>query len=158
MGEWESGRIEKETFCEIGGTFLFLLTSLLKHTTMNILRSHKELDVYQIAFKSSMETFYLSKTFPKDEIFSLTSQIRRSSRSVSANIAEAFRKRRYEKAFVAKLSDSEAEAAETQVWLDYSLECGYITKEIHSRIIEEYERIIGKIGMMIYHSEKWVPS
>ncbi len=158
MGEREKGRIEKETFCEIGETYLYLLTSLLKHTTINILRSHKKLDVYQIAFKSSMEIFYLSKTFPKDEIFSLTSQIRRSSMSVSANIAEAFRKSRYEKAFVAKLSDSEAEAAETQVWLDYSLECGYITKEIHSRIIEEYERIIGKIVMMIYHSEKWVPS
>jgi len=93
---------------------------------MKILRSHKELEVYQLAFKTSMEIFHIPKSFPKDEIFSLTSQIRRSSRSVSANIAEAFRKRRYEKAFVAKLSDSEAESAETQVWLDYSLECGYI--------------------------------
>src|SRR5665647_179852 len=93
---------------------------------MKILRSHKELDVYQLAFKTSMEIYHLTKTFPKDEIFSLTSQIRRSSRSVSANISEAFRKRRYEKAFVAKLSDSEAESAETQVWLDYSLECEYI--------------------------------
>jgi four helix bundle protein len=125
---------------------------------MKILRSHKELDVYQLAFKTSMEIFHLSKSFPKDEIFSLTSQIRRSSRSVSANIADAFRKRRYEKAFVAKLSDSEAEAAETQVWLDYSLEYGYITKEVHIRINSEYEKIIGKIVMMIYHPEKWVPN
>jgi four helix bundle protein len=103
-----------------------------------------------------MEIFVITKSFPKDEIFSLTSQIRKSSRSVSANIAEAFRKRRYEKAFIAKLSDSEAEAAETQVWLDYSLECGYITKDIHQKIISEYEKIIGKLVMMIYHPEKWI--
>ena len=94
---------------------------------MKIFRSHKELDVYQLAYKSSMEIFNLTKSFPKEEIFSLTSQIRNSSRSVSANIAEAFRKRRYEKAFVLKLSDSESEAAETQVWLDYSRDCKYIS-------------------------------
>jgi len=122
---------------------------------MEILRSHKELNVYQIAFKTSMEIFNITKTFPKDEVFSLTSQIRRSSRSVSANIAEAFRKRRYEKAFVAKLSDSEAESAETQVWLDYSLECGYISKESHSNLNNDYENIIGKIVNMINHPEKW---
>jgi four helix bundle protein len=102
-----------------------------------------------------MEIFSLTKSFPKDEIYSLTSQILRSSRSVSANIAEAFRKRRYEKAFVSKLSDSEAEAAETQVWLDYSFECGYINSEIHSKYIAEYEKIIGKLVMMMYHPEKW---
>jgi len=110
-----------------------------------------------LSFKSSMQIFLFTKTFPKEETYALTSEVRRSSRSVSANIAEAFRKRRYEKAFVAKLSDSEAEAAETQVWLDYSLECGYITNEVHQKIYLEYERIIGKIVMMIYHPEKWVP-
>jgi len=124
---------------------------------MNIIKSHKELEVFQLSFKSSMQIFLFTKTFPKEETYALTSQVRRSSRSVSANIAEAFRKRRYEKAFVAKLSDSEAEAAETQVWLDYSLECGYITNEVHQKIYLEYERIIGKIVMMIYHPEKWVP-
>jgi four helix bundle protein len=122
---------------------------------MEILRSHKELNVYQIAFKTSMEIFYISKSFPKDETFSLTSQIRRSTRSVSTNIAEAFRKRRYEKAFIAKLSDSEAEAGESQVWLDYSLECGYITNESHSKLFNDYENIIGKIVNMIKHPEKW---
>ena len=86
---------------------------------MKILKSHTELEVYQLSFSSSMELFKLSKTLPKDEVYSLTSQVRRSSRSVTANIAEAFRKRRYEKAFIAKLSDSEAEAAETQVWINY---------------------------------------
>jgi four helix bundle protein len=122
---------------------------------MKILRSHKELEVYQLAFKTSMEIYHISKSFPKDEIFSLTSQIRRSSRSVSANIAEAFRKRRYEKAFVAKLSDSEAEAAETQVWLDYSLECGYISEILHQKLFNDYDNIIGKIVNMINHPEKW---
>ncbi len=122
---------------------------------MKMLRSHKELNVYQIAFKSSMEIFRITKSFPKDEVFSLTSQIRRSSRSVSANIAEAFRKRRYEKAFIAKLSDSEAEAAETQVWLDYALECEYITIESYSIIFNNYENIIGKIVTMINTSGKW---
>jgi four helix bundle protein len=122
---------------------------------MEILRSPKELHVYQIAFKTSMEILKITKSFPKDEVFSLTSQIRRSSRSVSANIAEAFRKRRYEKAFIAKLSDSEAEAAETQVWLDYSLECEYISKESHTILFNDYENIIGKIVNMINHPEKW---
>lgn len=134
-----------------------MLLSLLKLIVMNIIKSHKELEVFQLSFKSSMQIFLFTKTFPKEETYALTSQVRRSSRSVSANIAEAFRKRRYEKAFVAKLSDSEAEAAETQVWLDYSLECGYITNEVHQKIYLEYERIIGKIVMMIYHPEKWVP-
>jgi four helix bundle protein len=85
----------------------------------------------------------------------LTSQIRRSTRSVSANIAEAFRKRRYEKAFVAKLSDSEAESAESQVWLDYCLECEYISGTVHQKLFNEYENIIGKIVNMISHPEKW---
>ena len=111
--------------------------------------------MFQMAFKSSMEIFFLSKSFPKEEAYSLTSQIRRSSRSVSANIAEAFRKRRYEKAFTAKLSDSEAEAAETQVWLDYSLECGYLSKDLYSKIYQIYDKIIGMIVIMIQHPEKW---
>lgn len=122
---------------------------------MKIIRSHKELDVYQLAFKTSMEIFNISKSFPKDELFSLTSQIRRSSRSVSANIAEAFRKRRYEKAFISKLSDIEAEAAESQVWLDYSLECGYISKITHEKLFVEYDNILGKIINMMNHPEKW---
>jgi four helix bundle protein len=122
---------------------------------MKIFRSHKELEVYQLAYKSSMEIYNISKSFPKEEIFSLTSQMRNSSRSVSANIAEAFRKRRYEKAFVAKLSDSEAEAAETQVWLDYSLDCNYISSAQHLKLFNDYDNIIGKLVNMINHPEKW---
>jgi len=122
---------------------------------MKAIRSHKELIVYQSAFKVSMEIFRISKTFPKEEVYSLTSQIRRSSRSVCANLAEAFRKRRYEKAFISKLSDSEGEAAETQVWLDYSLECGFLSEDLHHNFLNEYERIIGMLVNMLRSPEKW---
>jgi four helix bundle protein len=81
-----------------------------------------------------MEIFRISKLFPKEETYSLTDQIRISSRSLSGNIAEAFRKRRYPESFIARLSDSEGEAAEMQVWLDYALECQYINKETHARL------------------------
>ena len=80
---------------------------------------HQELEVYKRSVAAAMQIFDLSKSFPKEEIYSLTDQIRRSSRSVSANIAEAWRKRRYEAAFVAKLNDAEGEAAETQTWIEY---------------------------------------
>ncbi|MCU0461063.1 MAG: four helix bundle protein [Bacteroidales bacterium] len=122
---------------------------------MNAIKSHKELIVYQLAFKVSMEIFVITKTYPQEEKYSLTSQIRRSSRSVCANLAEAFRKRRYEKAFISKLSDSEGEAAETQVWLDYSCECGYLQPESYHTIIAEYEKIIGMLINMLKHPDKW---
>ncbi|MDX9946828.1 MAG: four helix bundle protein [Bacteroidales bacterium] len=122
---------------------------------MKLIKSHKELIVYQLSFKSSMDIFHLTRSFPKEEVYSLTSQIHRSSRSVSANIAEAFRKRRFEKAFYAKLSDAEAEAGETQVWLDYSLECGYLTREIYLNVFQAYDNIIGMIVRMMQHPEKW---
>jgi four helix bundle protein len=102
-----------------------------------------------------MEIFEVSKKFPADEKYGLTDQIRRSSRSVSANLAEAFRKRRYPKNFVSKLSDSEAEAAETQVWLEYAFECGYINQEFFESYFEHYEHIIGKLVNMSSHPEKW---
>lgn len=119
------------------------------------IRSHKELDTYQLAFTSSMEIFELTRKFPKEELYSLTDQIRRSSRSVTANLAEAFRKRKYPKSFVAKLSDSEAEAAETQVWLDYALACSYIDEQIFNELYTKYDNIIGKLVNMSLHPEKW---
>jgi len=122
---------------------------------MNAIKSHKELIVYQLAFKVSMEIFQITKSFPKEEVYSLTSQIRRSSRSVCANLAEAFRKRRYEKAFISKLSDSEGEAAETQVWLDYSIECGFLNEETYHKLFNEYEKTIGMLVNMINQPEKW---
>jgi four helix bundle protein len=119
------------------------------------IRSHKELETYQLAFTTSMEIFELTRKFPKEELYSLTDQIRRSSRSVCANLAEAFRKRKYPKSFVAKLSDSEAEAAETQVWLDYALSCGYIDENTHPNLHVKYDNIIGKLVNMSLHPEKW---
>lgn len=119
------------------------------------IRSHNDLEVYQMAFKASMEIFELTKCFPPEERFSLTDQIRRSSRSVCSNLAEAFRKRRYPKSFVAKLSDSEGEAGETQVWLEFSLHCKYIEKATFQLLNEKYEQIIGKLVNMSLQPEKW---
>lgn len=119
------------------------------------IRSHRDLETYQIAFGAAMEIFELTKKFPKEEKFSLTDQIRRASRSVCANLGEAFRKRRYPKSFSAKLSDSEGEAAETQVWLDFSLECGYMEKVAYERLFQVYEQVIGKLVNMALNPEKW---
>jgi four helix bundle protein len=119
------------------------------------IKTHRELKVYRLSFEVGMEIFELSKNFPKEETYSLTDQMRRSSRSVSANIAEAFRKRRYPKSFVSKLSDSESEASETQVWLDYALACKYINKEDYKSLNQKYENIIGMLVNMSNHPEKW---
>src|SRR5271155_2279944 len=91
-------------------------------------RTHCDLQVYQKALAFAMDIFALSKVFPKEETYSLTDQIRRSSRSVCANLAEAWRKRRYQAAFISKLSDSESEAAETQVWIEFAVKCGYLDR------------------------------
>ncbi len=117
--------------------------------------THKDLRVYQAAFLAAMEIYRLSKSFPIEEKFSLTDQIRRSSRSVCANLAEAFRKRRYPKNFVSKLSDCEAEAAETHVWLDFALACDYITIEDYEKLYKEYDMILGMLVKMIVEPEKW---
>ena len=119
------------------------------------IRTHKDLEVYKLAFETAMEIFELSKSFPKEERYSLTDQIRRSSRSVSANIVEAFRKRRYPKVFVAKLSDSEGEAAETQVWLDFALKCKYVDNEIYEKFFDKYDHMISMLVIMIKQPEKW---
>ncbi|MDO5523749.1 MAG: four helix bundle protein [Bacteroidia bacterium] len=116
---------------------------------------HNDLDVYRISFEAGMEVYRISKSFPKEETYSLTDQIRRSSRSVSGNIAEAWRKRRYEKAFIAKLSDAEGEAAETQAWLEYALACDYIGKETFLKLNDRYDHIIGILVNMINNPEKW---
>lgn len=119
------------------------------------IRSHKELEVYKLSFNAAMRIFEISKRFPKEETYSLTDQIRRSSRSVCGNIAEGFRKRRYPKAFVSKISDSEGEAAETQIWLDFANSCKYITSDEHKELYETYENIIGKLVNMSLHPENW---
>src|SRR5438270_8758608 len=92
--------------------------------------SHRDLDVYKRAFAAAMRVFELSKSFPKEEMYSLTDQLRRSSRSVPSNIGEAWRKRRYEAAFVSKLSDADTEACETQVWIEFAVGCGYLARDV----------------------------
>jgi four helix bundle protein len=119
------------------------------------IRTHKDLEVYQLAFKAAMKIFEITKRFPKEETYSLTDQIRRSSRSVCSNLAEAFRKRRYPKSFVSKLSDSESEAAESQPCLDVSINCKYITGVEHHELNNTYENIIGKLVNMSLHPENW---
>ncbi len=122
---------------------------------MELIKSHRELDVYTLSFKAAIDIFNLTKTFPKEERYSLTDQIRRASRSVCANIAEAWRKRIYEAAFVAKLSDSEAEACETQTWSDFSISCEYIDKDTYKSLDQNYEKIIGKLVRMRTTPKKW---
>jgi four helix bundle protein len=122
-----------------------------------MLRGFRDLKVYQSAFKLAMEIFNESKNFAKEERYSLTDQIRRSSRSVAANIAEGFRKRQYPNMFASKLADSDAEAAETQVWLDFALECGYLSKEKYDGLIRGYEEVGKMLGAMIQHPEHFTP-
>src|SRR3954464_1127238 len=105
-------------------------------------QKHTELEVYKKAFDAAMEIFQASKSFPKEETYSLTDQIRRSSRSVCANLAEAWRKRRYEAAFIAKLSDSESEAAETQVWIEFAVKCGYLDRTFAKSLYQLQEQTI----------------
>lgn len=122
---------------------------------MEKIRTHRDLKVFQLSFEAGREIFRTTKKFPKEEMYSLTDQIRRSSRSVSGNIAEAFRKRKYPKAFIAKLSDSEGEAAETQVWLDYALDCSYIDKDMFSTLNDKYDHIIAMLVNMSNKPGNW---
>ena len=122
------------------------------------LRGHRDLKVYQLAYSLAMHIFKESKTFPQEERYSLTSQIRRSSRSVAANIAEGFRKRQYPNMFVSKLADSDAEATETQVWLDFARDCGYLSAEHHKELVARYEEIGMMLHSMIEHPERFAPS
>ena len=117
--------------------------------------THGQLEIYRKAFETALVIFELSSKFPREETYSLTDQIRRSSRSVCANLAEAWRKRRYEAAFISKLHDVEAEAAETQTWLEFALACGYIKREVASDLSSD-ERIIGTVVGMINHADSWV--
>ena len=120
------------------------------------IRTHCDLEVYRKAFDAAMRIFELSKGFPTEEKYSLTDQIRRASRSVCGNLAEAWRKRRYQAAFVSKLSDAESEAAETQVWLEFAVKCGYLSPDEGRTLYATYDDILGTIVGMINHPETWV--
>lgn len=118
--------------------------------------THIDLDVYQKAFGVAMRIFDMSKSFPKEETYALTDQIRRSSRSVCSNLAEAWRRRRYEKAFISKLTDSEGEAAETQVWLEFAVRCEYIQPDQARELYQIYEEIIRMIVSMTKNPNLWL--
>ena len=120
------------------------------------IQSHRELEVYQMAFRAARQIFEVTKLFPKEERYSLIDQIRRSSRSVCANLGEAWRKRRYRNAFVHKLNEVEAEAAETQVWLEFSVDCQYLSAEEARVLYQIYDQIIGKLVRMINYPEPWL--
>lgn len=124
-------------------------------TRKSRIRKHTDLEVYQRAFSAAMQWFEYSKEFPTEERYSLTDQGRRSSRSVCANLAEAWRKRRYAAAFVAKLSDSEAEASETQTWIQFAVECKYLNETQGRILYTEYDNIIGMLVNMIKDPQSW---
>jgi len=117
-------------------------------TATNKIRSVRDLAVYRTAFDSAMEIFEISKTFPKGEMYSLTDQIRRSSRSVCSALSEGWRKRRYKAVFLNKLSDAGEECAETQTWLEFALRCNYIDKETFRKLDDCYEHIFAMLANM----------
>lgn len=114
----------------------------------NRIGSVRKLNVYKLAFDAAMEIFNISKVFPTEEKFALTDQIRRSSRSVCSNLAEAWRKRKYQAVFINKLTDAYQEAAETQTWLEFALKCGYIRRETFLKLNEQYEHIFAMLMTM----------
>lgn len=116
---------------------------------------YRDLKVYQLAFRLAMEIFEESKRFPGEERYSLTDQIRRSSRSVAANIAEGYRKRRYPNMFISKLADADGEGTETQVWVDFAASCGYLVKERSKRLMSGYEEVDRMLGGMLLHPERF---
>jgi len=118
--------------------------------------NHTELDVYRRSVEAGMAFFELSKPFPREEMYSLTDQGRRASRSVSSNLAEGWRKRRYPAALVSKLSDAEAEAAETQVWIEYAVKCGYLDRDRAAALFQTYDGNLRTIVGMVNQPESWV--
>src|SRR5438552_7759888 len=112
------------------------------------IRYHWELDVYKLSVEAAMQIFEVSKKFPREEMYSLTDQIRRSSRSVSGQIAEAWRRRKYENVLVNKLNEAEGEAGETQVWLEYAVRCSYLSAKDGRALHRSYNRILGKLVTM----------
>ena len=119
------------------------------------IKSVRDLKVYKLAFSAAMAIFQLSKKFPTEERYSLTDQIRRSSRSVCSNLAEAWRKRRYQAVFINKLSDAMQEASETQTWLDFCLACEYMDEDTFQRLDLEYENILAMLNSMEMKADKF---
>ena len=115
------------------------------------------LTVYKLSYKLAIEIFHTSKGFPKEETYSLTDQIRRSSRSICANIAEGYRKRKYPKHFSSKMTDADGECSETMVWLSFARDCGYMTEKNCMNLFTQYEEVGKMLGGMADHPEKFLP-
>ncbi|HEX6045215.1 MAG TPA: four helix bundle protein [Pyrinomonadaceae bacterium] len=122
---------------------------------MQNIRSYRELRVYKAAMDAAMQIFELSKSFPVEEKYSLTDQMRRSSRSVCTNIGEAWRKRRYPAHFVSKMSDSEGEAEETRVWIEFAERCRYLSSAEATDLDRTYDRILAQLVHMILNKDHW---
>ncbi|MGD2185728.1 MAG: four helix bundle protein [Desulfobacterales bacterium] len=120
------------------------------------INSYKDLRVFQNAMNSAMKIFQLSEAFPREEKYSLTDQIRRSSRSVCSNISRAWRKRRFKTPFIAKLNDSEGEACETQVWVEFARQCNYLDDEACKELDAAYDQIMGQLVKMMNQPDKWL--
>lgn len=122
---------------------------------MSLPRGFRDLKAYQLAYELAMQIFRESKHFPPEEKYSLTDQIRRASRSVPGNIAEGYRKKRYPKMFVRKMADADGEATETQVWLDFARDCGYLSPQIHDKLTDGYGELGRMLGGMIQRPERF---
>ena len=122
------------------------------------IESYKELRVFQKAMDAAMRIFELTKDFPPEEKYSMVDQMHRASRSVCTNIGEAWRKRRYRAAFIAKLNDSESEACETQVWVEFARRCEYLEEETCQELDATYDEIMGQLVRMVVDADKWLIS
>lgn len=122
-------------------------------TTIRVIKSFRDLRVYQLALEQAKKVFVMTKNFPKEEAFSLTDQIRRSSRAVNALVVEAWARRRYQAAFVNKLNEALGEAFETQAWLDHALECGYIGVELHQELDKSWQHVGAMLNRMIQKAD-----
>jgi four helix bundle protein len=123
---------------------------------MKLITHHWELDVYKLSVEAGMDIFHASKRWPKEEMYSLTDQIRRASRAVSAAISEAWRGRKYEAVFVSKLNEAEREAAETQTWLEYAVKCEYLDRKEGARLFRLCDRVLGKLVKMGNEPDRWI--
>jgi four helix bundle protein len=141
MGEWRGA--------------LPSLCTTLKNNVMNAIKHFRDLDVYQGATALVMHVFELTKRFPSEERYALTDQLRRSSRSVCANLAEAWRKRSYQAAFISKLNDAEGEAAESQVHIEIAFRHSYLGEEVFDELDDAYDKVIGQIVKMIDRPDRW---
>jgi four helix bundle protein len=121
-----------------------------------LVKSYRDLEVYQGAFSAAMNIFEASKRFPTEERYSLTDQMRISSRSVCANLGEAWRKRRYKAAFIAKLIDCQSEARETQIWIEFAVKCHYLDVENGRILYKEYDRVLGQLVTMVTNASHWI--